>query len=234
MSIETQVMEQGDSHSGELEGMRQPRPSVLSPQLNYVKGAGTNSALEVSLWLNSSHSPSATAYNLSLVRWDVVAHLSFGFEGRQSQSREAADQRASLYGRWLTEICKAFGLRRRNLRSYSKVEYGPFGDNPHYHGMIACEGPKRVSPTELAADAKRLWTESSPWRDKFGSVSDHWQAIIEPVNAELTKRGILYATKDEFDAHRNLRVPEEILSDRLRREITKRNAVAAGELQFAV
>ena len=150
-----------------------------------------------------------------------------------SQTREAADRRQRLYRRWLAEICKRFGLRLRNLSDYTKTEYGTDSDHPYFHLLIRFQSPRSVSRDEFAATAEQLWTESSPWRDAFGSRKDEWEAKIEPFRAEIGLSGINYVTKDEVDRYGNLRVPEEILSDRRKRTIRQKNTQAAGEIKFA-
>ncbi len=234
ITVNTQDLSDEKNRTVEQEQKWQTRPLLLpTTQMKQGDRGSKASSLEPLLWLDYSSLPSATAYNLSLVPWDFIGALTFGCQSLRGQTREAADRRQGLYRRWLAEICKCFRLRLRNLSDYTKTEYGTDSDNPHFHLLIRFQSPRLVSRKEVAATAKQLWTESSPWRDAFGSINDEWQAKIVPFLAENGQRGIDYVTKDEVDRYGNLRVPEETLSKRLKREIRQKNTKAAREIKFA-
>lgn len=194
-------------------------------------GAGRDAALEALFCPEVNRYSSAMAYNLSLIPWSVFGCVTFGARGLQGHS-QARDRRKELFRRLLFQTARACGVRPKSVLTYGKTEFGD-GDNAHIHFLVGLPERSPVTASEYCAQATSLWKAASLWRDEFGSKNELWQAKIEPFRADLARDGIAYVTKDERDAHGNLLVPEEFLSEKLQRAIRSCNARNAEELCLA-
>lgn len=231
--MNTQAFNERNGQRVVQEGMEHFCPSLLAtPENCGLARGGRDASLEGSLYSASRRTSSATAYNLSFIPWDVFGTLTFGSSFLRWDSMDARDKRKSLFFRFLFQTARASGLRSKNLLAFVRTEFGE-SDKAHFHFLISFGGRNSGPVDEFVRAGKELWTHPSLWRDEFGSRRNKWQAKIEPFRAAEAREGIAYVTKNENDRHGTPRVPEEFFSDRLKREVRKRNAQAAGEFQFA-
>jgi len=140
------------------------------------------------------------AYSLSQVEWSTFATLTWRNNAKSSMYHPMAEQRRRFDFYYLLRgICQRLRLHTKDLVWYAKAEFGehrrelyvPSGPREvyrgHYHVLFGKSGLRDISDMQLAATIESIWP-------KFGRV------VAEPFDASRKLEGVLYASKNEFDA----------------------------------